>query len=268
MVFLTKYLIFIYSKNSFDLCQWYETVVIQTQATHEYEYLLCFCKKQQQTNKHLHITHNISLSERHVCSQQYKPFCNICLFMFEGMKALQSRGVLYINTTAFQTPISAQKETLTPFNRNLHFYFRVARKGTHRAAVSILQEIAFFRSKHTAPYCKENDLSSVSSWLGISMKSKRSEYRAETWKEWHLLKLGLYQHTNTALQNWLWKQNKNETKQDLQVWETCLYVQTYDGLPLNSATSLLIDLLYKSEGYLCRETAGKTKLYRWLATAY
>lgn len=61
--------------------------------------------------------------------------------MFEGMKPPQSRDVLYINTTAFQTPVSAQKETLSPFNINLHFYFRVAWKGTHRAAVSILQEM-------------------------------------------------------------------------------------------------------------------------------
>lgn len=34
----------------------------------------------------------------------------------------------------------------------------------------------------------------------------------------------------------------------------------YDGLPLNSAISFRIDLLYKSQPYLSTESAGKTKL--------
>lgn len=64
------------------------------------------------------------------------------------------------------------------------------------------------------------------------MKSKGSTAWAET--ECHLQKLKLDRHITTALQDWLWRQNKTETKQEIQLWETCLHAQTYDGLPLNS----------------------------------
>lgn len=78
------------------------------------------------------------------------------------------------------------------------------------------------------------------------MKNKRSDYTiwAETRKEWHPQKP--YWHTNRSLQKWLWRQNKTGTKQKLWLWQSCLHVQTYDGLPLNFAISLQIDQLYKS----------------------
>jgi len=55
---------------------------------------------------------------------------------------------------------------------------------------------------------------------------------------------------------------KSNLRMKLQQSEGRRHLQTHDGSSLHSTLSLHIYLLYKWEGYLSRETAGKTKLCR------
>lgn len=68
---------------------------------------------------------------------------------------------------------------------------------------------------------------------------------------------------------WLIKQDyrtgykAKQSQEKLDLYETCLHVETYDGLPLNSAISLHIDLLYNQPVCLQKLLARQSCADSW-----